>query len=484
MAYDKNGQWVPDAPASDRMYAQSGASPAGYSGNYVAGPGGNLGIWTGGAYDYSMPMSITRDMINPSSTSYYDADGQYVTNNTGYGLNYGGKLWSPDDSNYAFTNYDPNNPNSGFALRMKSGDKTGTSLNYKWDPATNSYVPDIQGGLSQNYWDTNTQHQDITGIASVALGGLGAGLGAEALGLAGAAGAGEGLGLAGAAGTGMAAGEGAMLGGGIAPLTYGGAGGMVGGVGTAGTAAGAGAAGLTELGSGSVAPLSSAPTIAEPATGGFLSQVSQYMKQGMSAMEAIQKASQALGGGGAGGSVGSSSQRQGGLLDLIAGLYSANQNKDMSKNYKDLYDQALQRQMPFLQQLTASYSDPNSFYNSNQWKGLESVYQNSIDRQAARGGTLANPTDREVKLQNYAMKSLEDYRRGLATSAGLSDPARYLGPMEKGIEAEAWANSPVWAALGLGKGGQGTNVSNIIKDLGDAGKSAEDIWKLVSGWFA
>jgi hypothetical protein len=195
----------------------------------------------------------------------------------------------------------------------------------------------------------------------------------------------------------------------------------------------------------------------------------------------------ALGGGGQPGQTGQGGGNMGSLLDLLAG-YMGNKNlKDYAGNAKEPYSDAVGRQKPYLDQLLASYQDPNTFYNSNQWKGLESVYQNSIDRGAAKTGTLANPTAREVLLQDHAMKSLEDYRRGLTNAAGITNPAQFLSPYSEGIKAEASAGAQAGlnAALGRMRTGGGTpnDFQNVIKTITDAGSTVEDIWDFVSGWF-
>lgn len=242
---------------------------------YISGPNGSLGIWTGDAYDYSMPMQITPDMIkqqwrggwggNSVFNSYEDAlrakwaGGDGMTGSdprVEYALNYGSNPWSAIGHNYNFQ-YDPNDP-SQLSLRMKSGDKEGTNLTYRKD-ASGNYVPDIAGGLNKSYWDTNETGETLAGIVSVPAIGLGAGLGAGALGLAGAEGATLGGLFGTGAGTGMAAGEGAMLGGGIAPLTSSGAGSIGGGAAaTGGAGAGLGGWSVTapELGAGVGGPYS------------------------------------------------------------------------------------------------------------------------------------------------------------------------------------------------------------------------------------
>jgi hypothetical protein len=244
--------------------------------------------------------------------------------------------------------------------------------------------------------------------------------------------------------------------------------------------AGATLAGAGEAG-GSLMGLSNLAGVGGAASSGMsaLNKITDLVSKGMDiskAVQMVQGGGQGQGGGG-----------MGSLLDLISG-YMGNKNlKDYAGNAKEPYSDAVGRQKPFLDQLLASYQDPNTFYNSNQWKGLESVYQNSIDRDAAKSGRLANPTDREVLLQQHAMKGLEDYRRGLAGAAGITNPAQFLSPYSEGIKAEASAGAQAGlnAALGRMRTGGGTpnDFQNVIKTITDAGSTVEDIWDFVSGWF-
>jgi hypothetical protein len=257
--------------------------------------------------------------------------------------------------------------------------------------------------------------------------------------------------------------------------------------------AGATMAGAGEAG-GSLMGLSNLAGVGGGASAGMgqLNQITDLVSKGMSIQDAV-KAVGAMGGGQAGG--GAQQPRttsqggggMGGIADLLAAYYSSQQMKDYSGNLKGMYDDLKRRQDQFMNPLLQSYQDPNSFYGSNQWKGLESVYKNQVDRQAAKGGTLANPTAREVTLQAQAMKELENYRNGLRQSAGLTNPAAALDPLAKGYQAEAFANTAPFAAIGRGGSGSGQNIVNTVNDtwktITDVGSTAQDIWKFIEGWF-
>lgn len=263
---------------------------------------------------------------------------------------------------------------------------------------------------------------------------------------------------------------------------------------TAGTAAGAGGGGLS-LEAAALLPeaagaVSGTGAGMAPLYGGVngtaafsglssIGQLKELVGQGMSVMDALKlvqggsgQPQGGTGGGGAGGM---------GILDMLGAYYSGQQMKDMSGNLKGIYSDLTNRQDQFRNQLLKSYEDPNQFYGSNQWKGLESVYQNSVDRGAAKSGTLANPTDRERLLQSYAMKELENYRDGLRQSAGMTKPESALGPLAEGYKAEAYANTAPFAAAS--RGGTGANITDTWNTIKDVGSTAEDVWKFISSWF-
>lgn len=208
-----------------------------------------------------------------------------------------------------------------------------------------------------------------------------------------------------------------------------------------------------------------------------IQQISELMKQGMNVKDAISMIS---GGQGNGQQTGKGNTS---ILDLLGGYYSGQQMKDYSGNMKGIYSDLNNRQDQFRDQLLRSYQDPETFYGSNQWKGLESVYQNQIDRNAAKSGRLANPTDREVLLQKYGMQELEKFRSGLRDAAGLTKPEAALDPLAKGYQAEAYANTAPWATVGRGGTGTTGSVQDVVGALGDGAKSVEDIWKFIEGWF-
>lgn len=443
------GQPPPQGTGMPSWYAPQQAAPQ---------PGG-IAIQNGG-FDYAPTLNAADIKWNEATQDRWITEGgdggsSWLAergNPAGYG--YTGNVTGTPNERY-FTN--PNNYSWSFdketgapSLRIKSGDQIGTTVGYV--KQGDQWVPDY-GTAKDAKWDTNRGNRSVArGLGSV----LGAGL----------------------LGAGMAA--------------YGVAGGL------GAEAAGAGA-GLTELGSGAVPALTSASTIAEPAAGWTLGSAFDTAKQAYDVYGKVKKGinlynqftqdpNVAYAGGSRNFNEGSGQYRTGpssggstpdwmslltggngqtGLLDLWGAYEGSRQTKDYSGNMKRLYDEANARRQPVLDRLNESYTNPNSFYDSNQWKGLESVYQNSIDRKAAQAGRLANPTDREVLLQQHAMKGMEDYRQGLRDEAKTLSPDNYIPAITRGYELESRANNP-WGAMvgragvGGGPAGQGGGIQDIL----------------------
>jgi hypothetical protein len=211
--------------------------------------------------------------------------------------------------------------------------------------------------------------------------------------------------------------------------------------------------------------------------GSFLSNVQNYISQGMDVQSAISKAKSLVS------TQGQDQGKSGGqsIVDLLGAYYSSQQLKDLSGNLKGMYSDQRGLQNPYNDLLRASYQDPNVFYGSNQWKGLESVYQNKLDRGAAKAGTNANSIDREVKLNNYAMQELEKFRGGLKDVVNAYDPTRLAPIAEKGYNNEAYANTGSFATAS--RGGSGANVAQTWDTIKNTASTAEDVWNFVSKWF-
>jgi hypothetical protein len=181
---------------------------------FIFDANGNLGIWTGTGYDFSAPMSFSKDSIVQNyrvGNDLYDSWDQayanrYQTSGEGsfigdpvaeYALQLSTtdptKNWTRLDNNRLFQ-YDP--ATGAVNLQLKSADKEGTTLSYVLDPATGQYKLD-QNAIRKNYWDTNTAEQQWMMAMPLAVG-AGAYLAAGALGATGATGAG-GAGAAGGA---------------------------------------------------------------------------------------------------------------------------------------------------------------------------------------------------------------------------------------------------------------------------------------------
>lgn len=421
----------------------------------------------------------------------YDQEGNRGYTQNYYGLNsdaaskygdlYGGARhnnWRMDFST---------DPNSWSAL-LKSGDKEGTRVKYVLKDG--KYVPQIAG---RETWDTNDGKQNRTllklaamaasmGTMGPALEGLSAALSAGSMPTLGQIGAGFSLANLGSGGAIPGLSQIGGLVGGASGL----AGGISGGINGIGDVANLVKNGYNVYSKGSqLMDMFSGPDEQQAyggTTGGGTAPTSNLMPTGggfdLGSIIGM------ISGGAGGGNTG--------LADLWGAWEGSRQAKDASGNFKQMYSDAQARRQPYLDRLNESYVNPNSFYDTSQWKGLSDVYKNSIDRTAASKGRLANPTDREVLLNNYALKELENYRGGLRSNAQMLNPDQYINPNMRGLNLEMGANNPWGAAIGRGSvGGPGlqqgaSGLQQLITQLlgkgGGAMGTAPDIVKAVQGF--
>lgn len=494
------------------MYEDFGQIPTGDGGFSITAQPAPTGQATTGPVNQTAPQSggVSYTTINGYTVPIYSADmfsnwnkERYGTVDAGDGSNYGvvghDAVWGLDPqrsrelygagsrygdwTQWSLTDLNGgvgNGGGFGFALdpggfdgMLKVGDKEGARFRYTLKDG--QYVPEY---LGNQYWNSNNDNTgDFTalamvlgGVAAGALGGA-AGTAAGGAGGAGATGGWAGMGLVDASAAGLPASSGGWWGAaeGLGSLGGGSSLGNLAGFDapwptgmTEGM--GGGGAGLGNLG-GFDAPW---PSGMSPGTSPSSTSWLDILKKGSGALSSLT--------GNSGSSGGNS-----GLLDLLSAAYSANRNRDFADKLMEPYNYYRDQQNPFIDMLKKSYTEPDSFYGSNQYQGLKDVYQNQIDRTAAKQGRLSNPTDREVLLQKHAMSAMEDYRKGLATSVGATSPMQALQMYGTGAGYDSFSNTPFFGAAGYNGGTK--SVTDILGSLGKLGSTATDVWDKISGWF-
>lgn len=157
-------------------------------------------------------------------------------------------------------------------------------------------------------------------------------------------------------------------------------------------------------------------------------------------------------------------------------IHDRNAMDRTGRGLQDLFNRMYEGASPYLERLRESYENPQAFLSSPEFTSGRDIYKNSIDRQAARAGTLANPTQREILLDKYGMQAMQDYRRGLIQSAEpyLGMARASLPGWQQGMAMENWKNSPWGEAF--------QRIGQI--DWTKTGKDLADAWKIISGWFS
>lgn len=107
-------------------------------------------------------------------------------------------------------------------------------------------------------------------------------------------------------------------------------------------------------------------------------------------------------------------------------------------------DQAWKRDA--LARLRESYDNPAGYLEGDQYQAAQRVVHNQLQRRDAAQGVLSNDVMRQKLLQDHAMASLENYRNGLRSNAGLTNPnaAQYA----QGVSMYSDILSPILSEIG------------------------------------
>jgi hypothetical protein len=134
---------------------------------------------------------------------------------------------------------------------------------------------------------------------------------------------------------------------------------------------------------------------------------------------------------------------------------------------------------PYFDRLNETYTNPNAYFQSPEAQARMKLETNKLMGIDAAGGRLSNPIDRDVKLQQFAAKDMDTYRRSIQDSIGrIYQPNAIAKLFDEAAQNDSaqWGDIASW----LGGGGSGGNVLDDIKDVIDSGS---DLWDVISGWW-
>jgi hypothetical protein len=150
--------------------------------------------------------------------------------------------------------------------------------------------------------------------------------------------------------------------------------------------------------------------------------------------------------------------------------YAAGKNRDALNDYINQTRQGVDPfgpQRPYYQGLLQqSYKDPAALYNSPEFGSLNKIFQEQITRRdATKGRRASGDYPRAIESQDYFMKWLDDYRKGLQSAAGTGiDPQSALSNLA-GLYSTG--NQQYYNSLGA--------VPNAISSIFDAYKNEKDV---------
>ena len=328
--------------------------------------------------------------------------------------------------------------------RIKTSETGAHNIIWNYDAASDQWVPRANG---QSSMDTNANNR-MRNMAFASM--LAGGVAATA---AGAGAAGAGLADAGAV---AGAAEPALGAGGL----FNGATGITAGTGSVGTGIGAGGVG--------VGGSSWFDTIKQ----GY-----DYYNQGKKIYNGVNTISDMFSGGqqqGGGGRSGMTQQGGGSWLDSLfnmgGSIYSANKNDNYADELRQERQRSLAERQPFLDRVGQLSGDAGAdqFRNGGTWQAAERVASERFNRNAAKGGTLANDTDRQRLLQDHFMGQLDKERTAARGDLNAFDEKASRDAFMKALEMDRMKNSPLFAGAAYGSGGGGGSLAGLGGMVGGA----------------
>lgn len=130
----------------------------------------------------------------------------------------------------------------------------------------------------------------------------------------------------------------------------------------------------------------------------------------------------AAAGGGLGSALGTAAQTiaGGASSGMLPALVNAVSQYQQGDTQRDWAERLYQDRSQFLERLAGTYSNPQDYLTSPEYTAIADLELDRLMRKDAAQGRLATDVQRQQLMQQYAMKNLADYRKGLAGAAGLT----------------------------------------------------------------
>lgn len=102
------------------------------------------------------------------------------------------------------------------------------------------------------------------------------------------------------------------------------------------------------------------------------------------------------------------------LARILTGLYGANRQNQYADNLMNMYKPYAEQANWYGDKLRETYTNPNSYYESPEWQGIQRTTGDYLQRQDAAGGRLSNNFARQARLNELAAGNISNYRSGLS----------------------------------------------------------------------
>lgn len=108
-------------------------------------------------------------------------------------------------------------------------------------------------------------------------------------------------------------------------------------------------------------------------------------------------------------------------IKTLASLLNGASQNAQGNNQEDWAKRLYADRSAFLERLKQSYADPNSYLSGPEYQASAGIALDQLQRKDAARGRLGTDVQRQKLMQDHAMASLDNYRKTLGASAGLTN---------------------------------------------------------------
>lgn len=119
------------------------------------------------------------------------------------------------------------------------------------------------------------------------------------------------------------------------------------------------------------------------------------------------------------------------MLGGLGNLYSAYNMNQQADYLRGMGEQVMGNNQAYNNLLQSSYTNPEAFLGSSEFKALNDLYLNDLKRKDAASGRVSQYGARANLAQKQALANLGQYRQGLTGAVSANNPAAVMDTLVK-----------------------------------------------------